>query len=459
MNRVNCMRPTLQDITQWIQAHKAEIIQDLFELVRVPSVSDPQSAVKPFGQACQDALQTMNALASRHGYETQDYAHTVGQIRFTARKNMQAPSVGIWCHLDVVPVPNPDEWVYPPFEGTVVEGRYLIGRGIQDNKMPAIGVFHVMNCLREMGCELKKDWSLYLGTSEENGMDDVRWFVQRHPCPDLSLVPDTGFPVCTAQRGCQILRYSIPLPLGENQTLCFRCGSNISVTPEHISARFSSGQELHASGHGFHIIKADDDNAVLHMLEQLGDACPDSAESLRALTDLLSSPQAMGIAYSDAESGPVMARPTQMNWREGVLTVDVYSVLPVTSRSDELLQAAAAEAEKHGAKCARYAMRPPCFFRKGHPLVRVLTEVYRDVTGDPAEPFIMTGGNYAALLPNALGFGPGMPGREFPERIFPQGHGDYHQCDESEDWEHIVKFMQVYALAVLRLDGMDAWGQ
>ena len=113
--------------------------------------------------------------------------------------------------------------------------------------------------------------------------------------------------------------------------------------------------------------------------------------------------------------------------------------------------------KRPGPNVRAFRCGPPCYFRKDHPLVQVLTEVYRDVTGDASEPFIMTGGNYASLLPNALGFGPGMPGREFPEHIFPQGHGDYHQCDESEDWEHIIKFMQVYAMAILRLDSMDAW--
>ena len=449
------MNPSLVDMTAWIQRHKEEIIRDLFHLVKVPSVSDPASPVKPFGQPCQDALEAMYRLAACHGYPTLDFAHTVGCVKFA--ENSGAPSAGIWCHLDVVPVPNPEDWVFPPFEGTMVENRYLIGRGIQDNKMPAIGVFHVMNCLREMGWQPKKNWSLYMGTSEENGMDDVRWFVKHCSCPDLSLVPDTGFPVCTAQRGCQILRYVLPLPLDKGETLSFRCGSNISVTPEKVTASFSSNRVLVSHGHGFHIIKADDDNAVLHMLNLLAETCPTAAEKLCALEMLLSSTETMGIAYCDEESGPVMARPTQMNWENDALSVDVYSVLPVTSNPDALLGKAQSAAEKLGIQCKRFSMRPPCYFRRDHPLVQVLTKVYREVTGDPAEPFIMTGGNYASLLPNALGFGPGMPGREFPQHIFPQGHGDYHQCDESEDWEHIVKFMQVYAMAILRLDDMDTW--
>ncbi len=449
--RADSMNLSLPDLQEWINHNRQEIIDDLFGLVRIPSISDPSSPVRPFGQPCQDALAYMYALAARHGLSSDDFSHTVGRIRLTRREH--ARSIGIWCHLDVVPVPNPEDWVYPPFEGTEVDHRYLIGRGIQDNKMPAIAVFHVFRYLREKGIELNRDWSLYLGTSEENGMDDVRWFVRNCACPDLSLVPDTGFPVCTAQRGSQVLRFSIPLDPGTS--LAFRCGSNISVTPETVTAEFGDGRVLRSQGHGFHIIRADHDNAVLHMLEQLSSALPGYAESLTGLRALLDSEESMGIAYSDEASGPVFARPTQMSFENGRLLVDVFSVIPVTGNPDALLASAQAKAGASGIDCKRRSMRPPCYFRSDHPLVRVLTDVYHDVTGDPAGPFIMTGGNYASLLPNALGYGPGMPGRLFPESIFPQGHGDYHQCDESEDWEHIVSFMKVYAEAVMRLDSTD----
>ncbi len=443
-----CSDTMLERITQWIQIHREEMIRDLFRLVAVPSISDPDSSVKPFGQPCRDALDLAYILAGENGYRSQDYAHTVGRICFSDSPSV---SVGIWCHLDVVPVPNPEDWVYPPFQGTELEGRYLVGRGIQDNKMPAVAVLYVFRCLREMGVALQKSWSLYLGTSEENGMDDVRWFVEKETCPDLSLVPDTGFTVCTAQRGCQILEYSIPLPVA---SLSFQCGSNISVTPEHITARLSGGQVLKAEGHGFHVARADQHNAVRAMLARLSAALPEAADALRRLSRLLESPLSMGIACTDERSGPLFAQPTEMDWKDGRLLVRVYSILPVTSDPDALLEQAVKNAEMNGVSCRRIRLRRPCSFREDHPLIGILTDVYRSVTGDASEPFVMTGGNYASLLPNAVGYGPGMPGREFPPHLFPQGHGDYHQCDESEDWEHIVRFMQVYAMSILKLDSL-----
>ena len=149
-------RELLARVDGWLAAHREEIIDDLVGLVRIPSVSDAESEVKPFGQPCRDALEYMFRLGERHGYATRNYDNYIGAIEF----NRGAGSVGMWAHLDVVPVGDPAMWDFPPFACTLVEGRYLIGRGVQDNKMPAIGVFHVMNCLRDLGVKLRHGYTL-----------------------------------------------------------------------------------------------------------------------------------------------------------------------------------------------------------------------------------------------------------------------------------------------------------
>ena len=102
----------LNKVDEWLAAHRQEIIDDLIGLVRIPSVSVPDEVVPPFGQACRDALAYMYELGKKHGYTSQDYDHYVGSVTFTPGEE----KVGIWAHLDVVPVPDPAEWDYPPFE-------------------------------------------------------------------------------------------------------------------------------------------------------------------------------------------------------------------------------------------------------------------------------------------------------------------------------------------------------
>ena len=444
----------LNRVDNWLAQHRQEIIDDLIGLVRIPSVSIPDEAVPPFGQACRDALSYMYDLGKKHGYTCRDYDHYVGSITFTPGSQ----TVGIWSHLDVVPVPNPAEWDYPPFEGTLVENRYLIGRGVQDNKMTAIAVFHVMNCLRELGVKLRRSYSLYMGTSEETGMEDARYFTAHYAAPDLSIVPDCGFPVCCAQRGSMTLSIEIPFA----QTLIIQQSNNPSVTPEEITALLPDGTSLTAQGDSAHIFNADGiDNAIVKLLKMLAERFPEDAGKLSAVAGWINSwhGETLDIAYADALSGALQMGATGMVWEDGVLKTRLFIILPVSADADEIVSRAQHRAKSIGAVVAKLRARPSCSFPVDNPVVKLLTDVYNSVMHQESEPFVMSGGNYAAYLPNAFGFGPGMPGREFPPHIFRPGRGDYHQCDESEDVEHILNFMRVYAMSIVALDEMEGIGE
>ena len=437
----------LTKVDEWLGAHRQEIIDDLIGLVRIPSVSIPDTAVPPFGQPCRDALAYMFDLGRKHGYATRNYDHYVGSIAFT----QGAEEVGIWAHLDVVPVPDPAEWDYPPFEGTLVEDRYLIGRGVQDNKMAAIGVFHVMNCLRDLGVPLRRGYTLYMGTSEETGMEDARYFTAHYKAPDLSIVPDCGFPVCCAQRGS--MSVSIEMPF--EAPVRFQQSNNPSVTPEEVTALLADGRRLCVQGDSAHIFNADGtQNAVVKMLGLLGDAFPAEKQKLRALAKLVDSwhGETLGIACGDELSGALQMGATGLDWQDGRLKVRLFLILPVSADADDIRARAQTRAEEIGADAVKLRARPSCSFPVDHPVVELLTGVYNQVMHQDSKPFVMSGGNYAAYLPNAFGFGPGMPGREFPAHIFRPGRGDYHQCDESEDVEHLMNFMRVYAMSIAALD-------
>lgn len=440
----------LTRVDGWLVEHRQEIIDDLIGLVRIPSVSIPDREVPPFGQPCRDALAYMFELGRKHGYASRNYDDYVGAITFTPGEE----EVGIWSHLDVVPVPDPAEWDYPPFEGTLVEDRYLIGRGVQDNKMAAIGVFHVMNCLRDLGVKLRRSYSLYMGTSEETGMEDARYFTAHYKAPDLSIVPDCGFPVCCAQRGSMTLSVEIPF----EAPVVFHQSNNPSVTPEEITADLPDGRVLCARGESAHIFNADGvDNAVVNMLALLAGAFPAQVGGLAAVSGLIGSwhGETLGIAYADALSGALQMGATGMEWEDGVLKIRLFLILPVSADADAVTARAHARAQTVGAAAIKLRARPSCAFPVDHPVVGLLTRVYNEVMHQQSEPFVMSGGNYAAYLPNAFGFGPGMPGREFPPHIFRPGRGDYHQCDESEDIEHLMNFMRVYAMGIVALDEVE----
>lgn len=285
-------------------------------------------------------------------------------------------------------------------------------------------------------------------------MEDVRWFRQHHPCPDLSLVPDAGFPVCCAQRGCLRFGVSIPFP----HAVVLRHSNNPSVTPEAITAILPDGAVLTAEGISDFVYRpVHDQNAVLTMLRRLAERFPDQAAAIGSLITLIGSCDGAGLElrYEDALSGPLMMGATGLHRADDRLEASVYVILPVTCPVDALWDSARAIAEAAGAQLRQLSLRPPCSFPTEHPVVTRLTDIYNEVMGKDSRPYVMSGGNYAAYLPNAFVYGPGMPGRAFPPHIFRQGRGDYHQCDESEDIEHIMNFMRVYAMAICALNEME----
>jgi len=74
-------------------------------------------------------------------------------------------------------------------------------------------------------------------------------------------------------------------------------------------------------------------------------------------------------------------------------------------------------------------------------LVKTLVKSYKEVTGKDDEPMSCPGTTYAKVLPNAVGFGPGIPGT--PDR----GHTD----NEYISLEELKVISGIYLTALLHL--------
>ena len=191
------MKSEQQKTEQWIEDKLPEIVRDLTRICRIRSVAEPEGAkVPPYGQGCKEVLEEMLQLGRENGFSVRNYDDYVGCISYgDTSEEYQADAVGIWAHLDVVEEGDKNEWQYSPYEPQVKQG-YLIARGCQDNKSSAIMGLYVMKYLKEHGIRLRHGLQLYLGTCEEQGMYDLDYYISHYPAPDLSLVPDSGFPVC-----------------------------------------------------------------------------------------------------------------------------------------------------------------------------------------------------------------------------------------------------------------------
>ncbi len=115
----------------YLDEHRAELMSEYFDLVRIPSVSaDPEHAADV--ARCAELIA---ARLQRIGLDDVRVDPTEGHPVVSARTPLisGAPTYLVYAHYDVQPADPLEEWNTPPFTPTQV-GDELRGRGISDDK-------------------------------------------------------------------------------------------------------------------------------------------------------------------------------------------------------------------------------------------------------------------------------------------------------------------------------------
>lgn len=119
------------EVKQYIEQNRDRFLEELFELLRIPSVS-AQSSHK--GDMVRAAEWLRDALI-KSGADMAEVMPTEGNPVVFARKIVDPalPTVLVYGHYDVMPEDPIDEWKTVPFEPVVKDGR-IWGRGANDDK-------------------------------------------------------------------------------------------------------------------------------------------------------------------------------------------------------------------------------------------------------------------------------------------------------------------------------------
>lgn len=464
----------------WIEAHKEEYVTEIQGLARIPSVSraDLAQPGAPFGPDCRKVLDYALERGRYYGFESEDHDGCAVSITY----GDSSSTLGVIAHLDVVPVG--DGWIYPPFGATYFPDRELmIGRGVSDNKSAAVVGLFAMRMLRDFGWPLKHGLRLLGGMSEETGMQDMQKLLDAgFRFPKLSLVPDAGFPVNFAQKGS--LNAEIISSCGGNLT-SFDSGSVRNVVPDLAECTvamdeaavreamaklpeedtcmltFSSvegGTKIAAAGRAGHAAAPENsDNAIKRLARALSlsgileGSCKKAIEELANLT-ADSYGQSEGVAFSDEASGPLTLVYAVAHLKNGKLTVSVDCRYSISLKGEELEKALRTDWSRRGYEAVNLSLSNPFYIPKDDPKVQALQELYQDVFQRDDAPYSMGGGTYSRVVPNAITFGPGVPGAVVDLSFLPEGHGGGHGRDEVVDMKSVYTCSKVYAVALAMLD-------
>ncbi len=181
----------MNKVKNYIDKHKDRFINELFDLLRIPSIS-AQSEHKADMQHCAEWLA---AALSKAGADRADVMPTDGNPVVYAEKiiDPKAKTVLVYGHYDVMPVDPRDEWRTEPFEPVIKEGR-IWGRGADDDKgqlwMHA-KEFEAMCATGTLPCNVK----FMLEGEEEIGSASLYKFCEQNKKllrSDIILVSDTS---------------------------------------------------------------------------------------------------------------------------------------------------------------------------------------------------------------------------------------------------------------------------
>jgi acetylornithine deacetylase/succinyl-diaminopimelate desuccinylase-like protein len=180
------------DLDEYCTANQPRFVEELIEVLRIPSISaDPAHAAD-----VRRSAERVAAAARDAGLTSVELVETDGHPAVYAERMVDEslPTVLVYGHHDVQPVDPLDEWISPPFEPEVRDGR-LYARGAVDDK----GQVHmhlkaVEAHLRTRG-ELPVNLRLLIEGEEEIGSVHFEQLVETlrpRLAADVAVISDTG---------------------------------------------------------------------------------------------------------------------------------------------------------------------------------------------------------------------------------------------------------------------------
>ncbi|WP_019585076.1 dipeptidase [Deinococcus apachensis] len=170
--------PQAPDLSALLNRQEAE--GELFELLRIPSVSADPAHTEDMARAAAFLQRKLQSLGFTARMDPTGHGGQSGHpVVYAERLDVPGkPTVLIYGHYDVQPEAPLEEWVTPPFEPTVREGR-IYARGSTDDKGQAYAHVRGVELLLSQG-ELPVNVKFLLEGEEEVGSPNLAAYLAEH---------------------------------------------------------------------------------------------------------------------------------------------------------------------------------------------------------------------------------------------------------------------------------------
>jgi len=213
----------MQNIKNYIDSNKARFINELIEILKMPSVSaDPA-----FNQDVLNTSEAVKGFLEKAGCDNVEICETPGYPIVYGEKiiDPSLPTILVYGHYDVQPADPVELWDSPPFEPVIKtteihpEGA-IFARGACDDKgqmFMHVKALEYMTSTGNLPCNVK----FMIEGEEEVGSESLGWFVERNQeklANDVILISDTGMiandipSITTGLRGLSYVQVEVTGP-------------------------------------------------------------------------------------------------------------------------------------------------------------------------------------------------------------------------------------------------------
>jgi len=180
----------MKAIKDYVETHRDRFLEELFELIRIPSVSSKTEAKKDMIRAAEHIKGNLLQAGADHAEvkETSGWPVVYGHKLL----DKSLPTVLVYGHYDVQPAEPLDLWDSPPFEPEVRDGK-IFARGADDDKgqlFMHVKAFELMNAQGTLPCNVK----FMIEGEEEIGSPSLKQFCKENKellKADIILISDT----------------------------------------------------------------------------------------------------------------------------------------------------------------------------------------------------------------------------------------------------------------------------
>ncbi len=205
------------DIKNYIEENKNRFIEELFGLIRIPSVSSKSEHKADMQRAAEYWKKTLLEA----GADKAEVMPTNGNSVCYGEKiiDSKLPTVLVYGHMDVMPPEPLNLWKSEPFEPEIREGK-IYARGADDDKGQSFmhaKAFEFLVKSEQLSCNVK----FMIEGEEEIGSPNLSEFCEQHKemlKADIILVSDTGMiaedipSITTGLRGLTYMQIEITGP-------------------------------------------------------------------------------------------------------------------------------------------------------------------------------------------------------------------------------------------------------